>query len=72
MKNLKSNVRVCPLCLGRGKVKAGIGGYKYYTAETREWARELYRQGLSYREVGQKIGINHPQKVASLIKSVRF
>ena len=70
---LKIVERVCPVCLGDGKIKSGIGGYSYYTAEIRQQARELLRQGYSLREIGKKIGIaGSPQKVASLIKSVRF
>ena len=33
----------------------------------REKARELFKQGMSYRKIGIKIGINHPQRVKSLI-----
>ena len=70
---LKIIERVCPVCLGEGKIKSGVGGYSYYTAEIRQQARELLRQGYSLREIGKKIGITgSPQKVASLIKSVRF
>ena len=71
-KELKNKFRVCPLCLGSGKIKSLTGSYQYYNAEIRQKARELYRKGFSYREIGKKIGVNHPQKVASMIKSVRF
>ena len=72
-KKLKIIERVCPVCLGKGKIKSGIGGYSYYTAEIRKQARDLFRQGYSLRAIGKKIGITgSPQKVASMIKSVRF
>ena len=68
MKNLKEQFRECPTCLGVGKVKV-ISLFGHYTPEVRKKARELYRQGLTLRKIGEIIGVNHPQKVMSLIKS---
>jgi hypothetical protein len=43
-----------------------------YSIETRAEARKLYKDGkMTLREIGKKIGVNHPQKVFSLIMAKR-
>lgn len=55
----------CPLCGGSGEIKSRM--YKYTTAQ-RDEARKLYREGITLREIGRRLGIGeHPQKVKSMI-----
>lgn len=60
-------IRYCPTCLGTGKI-VGTSVVKY-SEETRKQARKLKREGKTYREIGKLLGIDHPQKVYSLINS---
>lgn len=57
---------VCPTCEGSGSVKRR---HTNYSDEVRAKARKLYRKGLSLREIGKEIGVNHPQKVWALINA---
>lgn len=66
--HLKEETRICPTCLGAGKL-INNSTYKRYTPKLRAEARRLFRNGLSYRAIGKAIGVNHPQKVYSLINS---
>ena len=65
---LKQTHRICPVCLGEGKI-IDKSPQSRYTPKTRAKARKLFREGLSLREIGKEIGVNHPQKVYSLITS---
>lgn len=62
---MKKHLKICPLCLGKGK----IVDRHHYPLKVRNKARRLYAKGLSLRKIGEKIGVNHPQKVKSLLKS---
>jgi len=64
--------RPCPLCGGLGKI---MSAHFKYTQEQRETARKLYANGVSLREIADKIGVEgsgKAQKVKSLIMSIRF
>jgi hypothetical protein len=61
---LQSLKKKCPLCDGKGTVPKR---QNTYTKDQRERARKLYAQGVSLRVIGQEIGVNHPQKIKSLI-----
>lgn len=63
MKRNSYSKKKCPLCAGTGKV---IDRY-HYTKAQREKARRLYAKGVGLRKIGQEIGVNHPQKVKSMI-----
>ena len=60
--DIKNQYHTCPLCLGKGKIKGHL-----YSPEVRKKARKLYAKGISLREIGKEIGIDHPQKVYSII-----
>ena len=60
---MKIIYKFCPLCRGTGRV---IDKH-HYPDSIREKARKLYSQGVKLREIGRKLGVNHPQKVKSLI-----
>ena len=62
----------CPLCCGTGKI---VKRKNAYTHEQRTKARKLYAEGVFLREIGKIIGVegsNHPQKVKSLIMSLKY
>ncbi len=61
----KNKYKVCPLCLGKGK----LFDRHHYSDKTRASARKLYADGKTLREIGKVIGVDHPQKVMSLIKA---
>jgi hypothetical protein len=61
MKNLVD----CPLCKGKGK----IVDQRHYPANVRKKARAMFAKGITLREIGKTIGVEHPQKVKSLIMS---
>jgi len=63
-----SNYKKCPTCLGTGKIIRQLNR-RNYTPEVRAEARRLYRKGFTLRVIGEKLGIDHPQKVLSMIKS---
>ena len=67
----KVKFKKCPTCLGSGKIKT-FPTWAHYTPETRAKARELFRQGMSLRKIGKEIGVNHPQKVYSLITAIKL
>lgn len=65
---------ICPTCHGMGKINRPKP-YGRYSIEQRALARELFRQGMTLRKIGVKIGLAknqakvHPQKVWSLINA---
>ena len=61
MKRVKTKC-ICPLCKGKGFIIQS-----HYSDEKRTIARKLYAKGISLREIGKEIEIDHPQKVKSLI-----
>ena len=69
MKKLTTRLttRTCPVCGGTGKIISKIKRHTYSEKE-RETARKLLSKGLTYREIAEKMGIDHPQKVYSMIK----
>jgi len=62
--------RACPLCLGIGYVKSTSSSARY-SKRVRNKARTMRRNGMTYRAIGEKLNINHPQKVRSLIFSFK-
>lgn len=56
--------RDCPLCKGTGLV---VKRNNAYSSEQRQKARDLYAKGITLRAIGKEIGVEHPQKVKSLI-----
>ena len=73
MRILKNKIKYkkCPTCLGVGKIKT-FPTWTHYAPEIRRKARRLYREGVSLRKIGKEIGVNHPQKVYSLIKATKL
>ena len=63
--NNKIKYRVCPKCNGTGKTANNF----YYTPEIRKQAIYFRNKGFSYYRIGKILGINHQQKVKSLILS---
>lgn len=62
---IKAHFKVCPLCLGKGKLL----DKHHYSNKIRNKARQMYAKGIKLRDIGKELGINHPQKVKSLIMS---
>ena len=54
---------VCPLCKGKGYIISRFG----YSYKLRSKARKMYAKGITLRKIGKEIGVDHPQKVKSLI-----
>ena len=67
----KVKFKKCPACLGIGKIKT-FPTWAHYAPQIRQKARRLYGEGLSLRKIGKEIGVNHPQKVYSLIKAIKL
>ena len=55
----------CPLCGGTGITLVR----SFVKPEIRELARRLRRKGMTYREIGKKLGVKHPQSVKSMIEA---
>jgi transposase-like protein len=56
--------KTCPLCQGTGETQQRRGRF---SKAIREKARKLYKEGMSLRKIGKEIGVEHPQRVRSII-----
>ena len=64
---MKQQLTACPFCLGTGKVKKA--NYINYDELTAKKAVEMRRDGVSFREIGRKLGYKYPQSVINLINT---
>ena len=55
----------CPLCQGSGFILRPR--HSTYTLQQIKTAKKMYARGYTLRDIGKKIGVNHPQKVKNLI-----
>ena len=56
---------VCPLCNGSGYVLVR----QMINPEHRKLAREMKAKGMTYRAIAKLLGIDHPQKIKSMIEA---
>ena len=63
--------KTCPYCEGAGKIARLISEsrHRLYSIEEKKTAYDLWRNGVTLREIGEQLGVNHPQKVKHMIES---